>query len=286
MNNNTSMILRPVVSVEWLSSNLDNSKLVILDASPKVNKVGLIPKYTSIKIKGARIFDAEKVFVDTENSIPNMFPSEEKFTAECQRLGINKDSIIVVYDNLGMYMSPRVWWMFKSMGHANVTVLDGGLSAYKYVDLPCENYEQEISLPKGSFTANFTSEKIKDSNFILKNIASKKEIVIDARGNGRFTGELPEPRENMQSGHIPNAINLPYSHVLENGKMKPVEELKTIFNAFDLENSNLVFSCGSGVTACIILLASELAIENKKSLFDGSWAEWGLGTKFPVEKGN
>lgn len=273
----------PLVSAQWLFEQLENPKLVILDASPSSNKSNLVPEFTSIKIKGARIFDSENVFVDSEKEVPNMFPTEEKFTKECQRLGINNDSLIVVYDNLGIYMSPRVWWMFKSMGHKNIAVLDGGLSAWKKLNFPYEDYNQ-AKVSKGNFIASYQENYVKEASFILKNIKTETCAVVDARSTGRFLGELPEPRENMQSGHIPNSKNIPFRNVLNNGFMKPKDELKMVFKEVLDEKKPLVFTCGSGVTACIILLASELISDTEKYLYDGSWVEWGLGSKYPIEK--
>lgn len=272
-----------LVSAQWLFEHFNNPDLVILDCSPATNKSNLIPEFTSIKIKGAKIFDTENVFVDSNNKVPNMFPSEEKFTSECQKLGINSTSIIVVYDNLGIYMSPRVWWMFKTMGHKNIAVLDGGLSAWKKLEYSTEKYQQALSI-KGNFIASYQKQHVYNATFLLNNIKTQTCQVIDARSTGRFLGELPEPRENMQSGHIPNAKNIPHASVLENGFMKPKEELKIIFNEVLELQKPLIFSCGSGVTACIILLASELISATPKSLYDGSWVEWGLGNTYPVEK--
>jgi len=280
---NADMNLTPVVSITWLFENLENPNLVILDASPSGNKSNLTPEFTGIQIKGARKFDMETVFLDKENPIPNMIPNEIIFENECRKLGINNESLIVVYDNLGVYTSPRVWWMFKAMGHSQIAVLDGGLSAWKNENLPTEPIRENKTL-SGNFKAQYKPDLVIDAAALMENIESKKFQVIDARSEERFGGLVPEPRENMSSGHIPNAINLPFEKVLHHGKMKSKQELTKIFNNLTIENQSLAFTCGSGITACIILLASEVVSENINVLYDGSWAEWGQEEKFPVVK--
>lgn len=278
------MTLNPIVSVEWLSQNLDIPNLVILDASPKKNVSNLVPKYADIQIKGARVFDMETVFFDKENTLPNMMPSPEVFSEECQKLGINSDSIIIVYDNLGIYTSPRARWMFKAMGHQYVTVLDGGLTNWKDAGFSCEKKNSKV-FEKGTFEANYNSELVRDSKYILKNLQNEEVLILDARSEARFLGVNPEPRVGMVSGHIPNSVSFPYSNVLDNGKMKSKAELESLLLNINCSNKKLVFTCGSGITACIILLAVELVNDIEKSLYDGSWSEWGQLDKFPVEVG-
>ena len=159
------------------------------------------------------------------------------------------------------------------MGHQNISVLDGGLPDWLENNLPIEDKQPQLS-ELGNFKALLNSENIKDYIFIKANLNNSNQIVIDARSSGRFNGTAPEPREGLRSGHIPNSLNIPFGEVLENGKYKSKEELLAIFSEINPENKELVYSCGSGLTACIILLAGELILPNKTSVYDGSWTEW------------
>jgi thiosulfate/3-mercaptopyruvate sulfurtransferase len=270
-----------LVSAKWLNENLNNPDLIIFDASQKDNKAGLISDSQGIQIKNARFFDLKNAFSDLSSDLPNTLPSAKQFEKEAKRLGVSKSSHIIVYDNLGIYSSPRVWWMFKAMGHDKISVLDGGLPAWQ-----AEGYETEpihvMAYSSGDFTAVFNPETVKDVTFIEQNINQKDAVVIDARSEGRFKGTAPEPREGLPSGHIPNSINIPFQNVLNGNKYKSAEELQTMFNELEIGKSPLVFSCGSGLTACIVLLASELVSENPKSVYDGSWTEWAQSAHLPI----
>lgn len=255
-----------IVSSSWLNSNLQDPNLILLDASQPVN--------TEVKIEGTRTFDIKNVFSDTSSDLPNTFPDAKEFEKECQQLGINSSSKIVVYDSKGIFSSPRVWWMFKTMGYQNIAVLDGGLP--EWVAQGHETVESKATQSeRGNFKPYFNHKMITNCHFVESNIESQQSILIDARSAGRFNGTTPEPRAGLRGGHIPNSINLPYTEVLENGKFKSPTVLKKIFDNLNIKEQPLVFTCGSGITACIILLASEMAnIKNEKSVYDGSWTEW------------
>ncbi len=269
-------MMKNIVSAKWLHTNFNNPNLIILDASPASNKSGLVVKYPNMQIKDARKFDFKNDFSDSNSPFPNMFPSPDVFEEGCQNLGINNQSIIVVYDNLGIYSAPRVWWMFKTMGHQKIAVLDGGLTAWIEAGYSSEGIS-ERDYKKGNFKANFQPKYVVDINFIEKNIKTQEALVVDARSSGRFLGTAPDPREGLPSGSIPNSVNLPFKEVLNNGKFKKPEALKLIFAKFNIEKEKpLVFSCGSGITACIILLAANQVITNPKTVFDGSWTQWAL----------
>lgn len=255
-----------IVSSQWLNNNLEDKKIVILDASQEISE-------DNICIVGARYFDIKNEFSDNNSEFPNTFPSVTQFEENCKKLGIKNDSKIVVYDNRGIFYSPRVWWMFKTMGHENIAVLDGGLP-----DWMVNNYETQTIFNKdfkrGNFTSKFESDRIKKYDFVNNNSVTQKSLLVDARSEGRFNGTTPDPREGIRSGSIPNSINLHYATVLENNKFKSKTALTQIFSKIYAENKPLVFTCGSGITACILLLASELVSEQKSSVYDGSWTEW------------
>jgi thiosulfate/3-mercaptopyruvate sulfurtransferase len=262
-----------LVSITWLEANLKNKDLILLDASVETTAVGKhsVPQLRSIP--GAKYFDLKGSFSDKNSPFPNTLPSEEQFESECQKLGINPSSKIVVFDNLGIYSSPRVWWMFKIMGHDNISVLNGGLPEWLSAGYLVENIRVE-AYQLGNFKANLSKRFVKSYYDILDNVKTKSFLLIDARSEGRFNGREKEPRKHLKSGHIFNSINIPYQSVLKQGKFKPELELREIFAAKGLDKKDLVFSCGSGLTACILLLASEVAYGKSNYIYDGSWSEW------------
>ena len=270
-----------LVSTKWLHKNLNNPDLIILDASQKNNISGEKTEFEDLQIKNARFFDIKNSFSKKDAPFPNTLPNAKEFEKECRNIGVNKTSKIVVYDNLGIYTSPRVWWLFKIMGHKNVAVLNGGLPAWNKAGFEVEPIQKSI-YNLGDFEAVLHPELVKNIDDIKTNLSSKKATVIDARSEGRFNGTAPDPRPNLKSGHIPNSISLPYSNVLEDGKFKSEETLKTIFNNLKIKEEPLIFTCGSGVTACIIMLASELVLKNSKAVYDGSWTEWASTKNTPI----
>lgn len=265
--------MNELVSVEWLYQNLNNQDLIVLDTSLATTIEGKTSELQLSTIPNARYFDLKGKFSNTNSPFPNTVPSAEQFELEAQKLGINQNSKIVVFDNRGVYSSPRVWWLFKTMGHEQISVLDGGLPEWLKNEFPTEIRETK-NYELGNFKANFQKGFIKSYEDIVENIHHQNFTIIDARSEGRFKGAEPEPRKHLKSGHIPNSINIPYTSVLEDGKFKSKEKLQELFKNKELNDQDLVFSCGSGLTACIVMLANELVDSNKKLLFDGSWTEW------------
>lgn len=264
-----------VVSVDWLLEHLENESLLILDATiPKVGSKKIEILEEKSQIKKAHFFDL-KDFSDAEAPLPNTMLTGEKFQQKAKQFGINNNHCIVVYDDLGIYSSPRVWWIFQLMGFENIAVLDGGFPEWKAKKYPIEKFSNK-TLSKGSFTANYHSEKITFMTDVLANVSSKKYLVLDARSEGRFFGTEPEPRKEVRGGHIPNSKSLPHTDILDGTKMKPTDELKMIFETKNHENKPLIFSCGSGITASILALGATIAGIKNHSVYDGSWTEWGL----------
>lgn len=274
----------PLVSASWLAQHSQDPNLVILDVSLPNNQAGLKPQYPHLRIPKARFFDLKNDFCDLEASIPNTMPSPASFAKQARLLGINCDSKIVVYDNMGIYYSPRVWWMFRVMGHSNIAVLDGGLPAWVEAGFSTESKENTLTPTLGNFEANYQASLICDKAAIVKHLQAPKGILIDARSPARYKGDIPEKRAHLKKGHIPSALNIPYEWVLENGQFKTQQNLKKLFEQQKvLDQSLITVYCGSGTTACIILLAFELISNQPKCLYDGSWSEWGALKDSPIE---
>ncbi len=264
---------KPIVSAEWVYAQLKDPDVILLDASVESTVGGKTSVHHNTTIPLARAFDLKSVFVDTESEFPNTVPRPERFEAACQALGINQHSKLVIFDNLGVYSSARAWWLFQVMGHENVVVLDGGLPQWIASGYPTE--ARLISFyERGNFKASYQEELCVLFPQVQENSQQPKFMVVDARSEGRFKGISEEPRKNLQSGHIPHSVNLPYQQVLENGRFKDKEALQELFSECCGEEQDLVFSCGSGMTACIIMLAHQVAGGVSKKVYDGSWTEW------------
>ncbi|WP_299779296.1 sulfurtransferase [uncultured Formosa sp.] len=267
-----------IISAEWLNDKLNTENLVILDCTLKNQLAKLPSEIQDVQIKNTRFFDLKFKFSDITNEFPTAYPSKSQFEEEAQNLGINNESIIVVYDANGIYSSPRVWWLFRSMGHQNVYVLDGGLPEWIKQNFPIE-VKEEKAYTKGNFQANLDLTMVRKFDAVFNNLSTQKELIIDVRSEDRFNGLAEEPRAGLRSGQIKNSINIPYTKVLNNGMFESEKNRTQIFKDLTHENRPVVFSCGSGITACIMYLASEGLLKNKKAVYDGSWTEWGEKVK-------
>lgn len=264
----------PIVSADWLRENLNASNLLIFDASMVKVTAQNENVSSEVQLPNTQFFNLKGRFSDLSSDFPNTIPSASQFQEEARKLGVNSDSAIVVYDDKGVYSSARVWWLFKTFGHANSAILDGGLPAWIEQNYPTEP-KGNNSKPKGDFKAVFNPDRVtyfKDLDVLSQ---SEKHTIIDARSAERFRCEVPEPREGLRSGTIPNSKNLPFERCLVEGKLKPKEELVRLFNSVTPKNNTLVFSCGSGLTACILDLTAEVADFKQTKVYDGSWTEYG-----------
>jgi len=277
-------IKSPLVSVNWLFAHKDAPNLIILDATiEKVTRTFSKTKPEKEQLLGAIFFDLKNIFSDQNAPYPNTMLSLEKFEKEVSKIGVQKDSVIVVYDDIGMYSSARVWWLFKSMGFTNIAVLDGGFPAWKNATYPLGN-SKKTKHNKGNFKATYTNGMICNTEAVLIAIYDVNTHIIDARSEGRFFGLVPEPREGLRGGHIPNSKNLPYAELFEDGLLKSKEKLEFLFHTLNPKKDNMIFTCGSGITACILALGAEIAGYVNTTVYDGSWTEWGSRLELPIEK--
>ncbi|MFO1368003.1 MAG: sulfurtransferase [Marinagarivorans sp.] len=258
----------PLVNVAWLSEQLNSARLVLLDAS--MAPPGQPSYQPGQVIAGARRFDFDQQVCDPQSTLPHMMPTPERFTEAARALGINTDSVVVVYDHLGLFASPRAWWMLSSMGCDAVYVLDGGLPAWLAAGLPTVQHYSAAAEP-GNFSANYRADYFVDKTQVLAALENPARRILDARPGGRFEGTQPEPRPGLRSGHMPGALSLPFTSVQNAGHLLAADELRSRLGA----PTSLICSCGSGVTACVLALAARVAGFSDVAVYDGSWAEWG-----------
>jgi thiosulfate/3-mercaptopyruvate sulfurtransferase len=271
-----------LVSVDWLHEHLEAPNLIVLDAS--LPKAGMgEDSLSQTLIQGARFMDLKSKWSQKDAPFPNTMLDAKSFERVARDLGINDNSALVFYDQHGIYSSARGWHMFRAMGHDNVAVLDGGLPSWEKAGFPVMSKTRYTGEP-GDFHANPLRDYFVAKERVQACMEDDSKLVLDARARDRFLGLVAEPREGLRSGHIPGSKSLPYADLEVEGKMMDPDALKSIFDRHADEKQDLIFSCGSGITACVLALGAELAGRSGYSVYDGSWTEWGSLPELPIEK--
>lgn len=275
----------PLVSTEWLATHLGDVK--VIDASFKMP--GVLPlavdDFHAAHIPGAVFFDVDAVS-DRASPLPHMYPDAAQFARDVGALGISSKDTVVVYDSGGWLAGPRVWWMFRSFGHADVRVLDGGLKTWRAEGRPVES--GKVSPKPGHFSATFDPIYVRGKAQLVSNLSSHREQLVDARAVARFTGAVAEPRAGLRSGHIPGSRNLPYTELFDpgTGVMKPLDDIRAALTRAGVDLAKpVVTTCGSGVSAAVLTLALYRLGVRGSALYDGSWSEWGLTEGPPIATG-
>ena len=272
------------VAADWLAEHIDDPEIQIIDARmapPGQEERDLNAEYQAGHIPGAGFFDIEALY-DHPSPLPHMMPRAEAFAVAMRELGVSSDKHLVVYDEGNLFSAPRAWWMLRTFGVEKVSIVAGGLEGWRRDGLPLELGLP--ALPEGDFDGRVDPLAIKRLTDVLLVSHEGSAQIVDARPAGRFNGQVAEPRPGLRSGHIPGALNVPWTELVINGELKTTDELNEIFarQGVDFERP-IIASCGSGVTAAVVVLALTTLGVNGVSLYDGSWSEWGARTDLPIE---
>jgi thiosulfate/3-mercaptopyruvate sulfurtransferase len=275
----------PLVTTDWLAAELGKPDLIVFDATkylPNEPKDG-VAEFRRAHIPGARYFDIDQI-ADQDTDLPHMVPTPGRFAKLMGELGVANTSRIVFYDQKGLASAARGWWLMGLFGHDAAVVLDGGLPKWQRENRPVEAGDPSAPSPT-IYRPDYRAARLRGVGDVLDNVESRGELVLDARAAGRFTGETPEPRAGMRSGHIPGSASLPYTDLLNaDGTFRSPEAIRVRFaQAGVTADRPVVTSCGSGVTACILTLGLRLAGLPEGAVYDGSWTEWGGRSDTPVE---
>lgn len=274
----------PLVTAGWLKQNISAPDIRVIDATyyapfMKAEKTGR-EEWIAAHIPGAVHFDIDAIKAGGTD-LPHMLPDPIMFSSRVRKLGIGDGNRVIVYDNNNYCAAARVWWMLRVMGHNDVKVLNGGFAAWQ-----AEGGELEDMPPvavERHFTARVRSDLVKDTTQVAAASESGSHTIVDARARARFTGEAPEPREGLPSGHIPGSTCAPSSELINpDGTLKSADEMKGLLPD---HTAPVITTCGSGVTAAILALGYARLGNWDVAVYDGSWTEWASDPSRPVATG-
>ncbi|MDC7681780.1 sulfurtransferase [Asticcacaulis sp. BYS171W] len=261
------------IDVATLKALLDDHTVKIIDGSWALDGTDMQALYIQDHIPTAQFFDIDAIS-DTSSDLPHMAPTADVFARAVGSMGISERDHVVIYDRQGLFSAARVWWTFRLMGHEKVQILRGGLPAWIAASYPVQSGTEWVK--SIGYTPHKNEKLSIDINELKSYSDMTHKLVLDARPAARFDGTMAEPRAGLRSGYMPGSRNLPAADLIEGGALKPVPVLKNVFSALHVTpDTEVVTTCGSGVTAAIIALALFEAGHESTRLFDGSWAQWG-----------
>lgn len=296
---------RSPLSVSMMSSNSGIPTLLTASKAVELHKNHLVKfvdgswhmgklrnpsdEFLAERIPGSQFFDIDEIS-DKSTDLPHMLPSNEVFANAISSKGISNNDHVVVYVHPNCFSGPRLWWMFKAYGHTNVSILDGGLNAWKAAGGETIVNEPLSPVKPGNFTAELAGVNLIDVDGVLKVVNTGSAQIVDARSKGRFEGTAPEPRAGLEGGHMPGSLNLPFTMLVQDDdftKFRSPTEIRDAFkDAGVIFGSRIVLTCGSGVSAAVLALGLNLLGQEMASspIYDGSWSEWGARSDLPKMK--